>query len=421
LKIKEKTISKVFPSGKKMTYELKTKSGFKIKASANHPFRKVDSWYRLDQLSTGDFIATPRKLSLKSPKNNLSSDEIILLAHLLGDGCVLPHQPIHYTSADYENIKIVAKSVKKLFKIKPRIVHQKNWWHVYLPSPYHLTHRKHNPITNWYNELRIKPVRSFKKEIPQRIFSLDEKNIALFLKHLWATDGNLATKYLSGRKPSASIYYATTSPQIAEGVKHLLLRLGIRSKISNVKKADYRICYHIRIQGKDDQLKFLQLVKCYGERGKIIPKLIKYLKNIKTNPNVDIIPKEIWKKISVIKANYGLTWRDWAKEYGMAYCGSTLFKHGVSRRRMTRILNFMPAIELKNLAESDAFWDEIVSITPLKIEEVYDATVPGTHNFIANDIIVHNSLELGNIDICICSETDCANGGIVRVKSMNCS
>ena len=42
---------------------------------------------------------------------------------------------------------------------------------------------------------------------------------------------------------------------------------------------------------------------------------------------------------------------------------------------------------------SDIFWDKIVSIKKLDVEEVYDATVAGAHNFVANDIIVHNSLE----------------------------
>jgi len=41
----------------------------------------------------------------------------------------------------------------------------------------------------------------------------------------------------------------------------------------------------------------------------------------------------------------------------------------------------------------EIYWDKIQSITPLKAEEVYDATVEGAHNFIANDICVHNSLE----------------------------
>ncbi|MFZ0565705.1 MAG: replicative DNA helicase [Chlamydiales bacterium] len=38
-------------------------------------------------------------------------------------------------------------------------------------------------------------------------------------------------------------------------------------------------------------------------------------------------------------------------------------------------------------------WEKIVSITELGLEPVYDATVESVHNFVANDIIVHNSIE----------------------------
>lgn len=38
-------------------------------------------------------------------------------------------------------------------------------------------------------------------------------------------------------------------------------------------------------------------------------------------------------------------------------------------------------------------WDEITEITEQGIEDVYDATVFGVHNFAANGIIVHNSIE----------------------------
>ena len=44
-------------------------------------------------------------------------------------------------------------------------------------------------------------------------------------------------------------------------------------------------------------------------------------------------------------------------------------------------------------ATNDVFWDEIASIETLGEQPVYDATVLGTHNFIANGISVHNSLE----------------------------
>jgi len=36
-------------------------------------------------------------------------------------------------------------------------------------------------------------------------------------------------------------------------------------------------------------------------------------------------------------------------------------------------------------------WDVVASIEPAGEEEVFDITVPGPHNFLANGIVVHNS------------------------------
>jgi replicative DNA helicase len=45
------------------------------------------------------------------------------------------------------------------------------------------------------------------------------------------------------------------------------------------------------------------------------------------------------------------------------------------------------------IASSDVFWDTISSIESIGFQEVYDATVLETHNFIANGINLHNSIE----------------------------
>ncbi|MEM0992487.1 MAG: DnaB-like helicase C-terminal domain-containing protein, partial [Bacteroidota bacterium] len=50
-------------------------------------------------------------------------------------------------------------------------------------------------------------------------------------------------------------------------------------------------------------------------------------------------------------------------------------------------------IAIKNMIDSNILWDEIISITPIGEEQVYDATVPSVSNFLANDIVVHNSIE----------------------------
>ena len=46
---------------------------------------------------------------------------------------------------------------------------------------------------------------------------------------------------------------------------------------------------------------------------------------------------------------------------------------------------------IKDSAISDLFWDEIISITPIGEEEVFDLTVPGTASWLADGIVSHNS------------------------------
>jgi len=49
--------------------------------------------------------------------------------------------------------------------------------------------------------------------------------------------------------------------------------------------------------------------------------------------------------------------------------------------------------EVENEAAARVDWDEIVSIEPDGDDDVYDLTVEGLHSFVAEDIVVHNSIE----------------------------
>ena len=85
--------------------------------------------------------------------------------------------------------------------------------------------------------------------------------------------------------------------------------------------------------------------------------------------------------------------RELARRLGMSYCGSALYKSGISRSRMRRLADALDDEYLASLAESDVLWDRVVSITPCGEDEVFDATVEMTHNFLANGIVAHNSIE----------------------------
>ncbi len=387
--------SKVFSSGTKQVFEMTLRSGRTIKASGNHKFLTMAGWQELENLTDGERLATPRFLTADAPICKLSTDELVLLAHLLGDGCVLPRQPIHYTSADPKNLEAVENAAQRLFGITPRRVQQKNWWHTYLPSPYHLTHGKYHPITNWYRELGISPVRSYEKRIPQAVFASDSKSIQLFLHHLWATDGNISWKNIRGRMSSGAIYYGSTSEELARGVQHLLLRLGIWSTLRIIPdKRGHRSSYQVHVESASVQHKFLQLVGSYGVRGEIAKELSEFLAEIAPRPTTDTIPKEVWDLFVDTEAqNADMSRRDLTDNLEIRYAGGRMFTRGVARTQLAKVATALGSQTLTHLAESDVYWDEIISIIPIGIEEVYDATVPGTHNLVANDIILHNSIE----------------------------
>ena len=387
-------MTKVFRSGIKETFELRLRSGRTIKASANHPFRTPTGWSRLDALKTGDRLAIPQSMATTPTQEPLTADELLLHAHLLGDGCVLPKQPYHYTSADPVNLNIVENAAKNLFGVTARRVQQKNWWHSYLPSPYRLTHGRTHPITQWYQKLNIERVRAPQKQISPLVFQCSPDAIALFLRHLWATDGNISWKKLAGRKPAAAIYYASTSAVLAGQVQHLLTRLGIQSVIKTVPQGTHRPCYNVTINGKDQQMSFLEIVGCVGERAAIIRQLSAALEQITANPNTGTLPASLWQSmINTERVKQNMSWRDVAGALGTAYNGSALFKASISPARLDRVATALASPVLRQLAQAKVVWDEIAAITPLGRAETFDATVPGTHNFVANDIIVHNSIE----------------------------
>jgi replicative DNA helicase len=53
----------------------------------------------------------------------------------------------------------------------------------------------------------------------------------------------------------------------------------------------------------------------------------------------------------------------------------------------------VPLMDTEILATSDVYWDLVVNIEPDEVVDVFDLTVEDHHNFVANNMIVHNSIE----------------------------
>jgi replicative DNA helicase len=65
--------------------------------------------------------------------------------------------------------------------------------------------------------------------------------------------------------------------------------------------------------------------------------------------------------------------------------------HSPSRTLISAYAEILNDKELSLASQSDLFWDRVVSISADTEEEVFDLTVPGPENWLADGIVSHNS------------------------------
>ncbi|MGY1988944.1 replicative DNA helicase [Mycolicibacterium fortuitum] len=384
-------MTNVFYSGHKEVFKVRLASGREVEATANHPFHTLDGWVPLGELTVGARVAAPRSVPEPVHTERMDESEIVMLAHMIGDGSCVKRQPIRYASIDEENLTAVTTAAAHFGITAVRDDYPAaRVTTLRMPAPYRLTHGKRNPIAAWLDKLGLFGKRSYEKFVPKPVFALPNDQVALFLRHLWATDGSVRwdAKVNQGR-----IYYATTSRQLADDVMQLLLRVGVAARIKRAKKAGYRDCWHVLIYGAENQRRFLADVGVHGGRSVPARDVLSHLTAISCNTNIDTVPKEVWQQVKSALSRDGMTHRQFAAAMGTQFCGSTMWKHSPSRERLGKAANLLNDETLRDLATNDVFWDEIVEITSVGEQDVYDGTVSGTHNFVANLVSLHNSLE----------------------------
>ncbi|MGH2704322.1 MAG: replicative DNA helicase [Actinomycetota bacterium] len=387
LKIVRGTMTHVFCSGIKRVFRMKLRSGREIKASANHPFLTFDGWRPLDELSTGERLAIPRSIPEHLNAVEWPDDLVVLLAHLIGDGCFVERQPLHYTNNNRANLEAVRQAAKA-FGVCAREVRQEGWFHLYLPAASRVARGTRNPIVQWLDDLELYGKRSYEKFVPQEVFSLSNRQIALFLRHLWATDGHASLqRSSSGRAPT--VFYATTSKRLADDVAHLLLRLGVVARIRSNRKRGYRVAYQVFVGQSAHLRRFVELVGGFGPRAPGVEAIRARIEVSTPKAHHDTVPPAAWERVRALTNAGGLSLSQVERGAGAAIKTET----SVSRELLERFANYFSEGDLFRLAQSDVFWDEVIDIESLGDEPVFDATVPSTHNFIADGIIVENSIE----------------------------
>lgn len=389
LKLVPRTLTHAFPSGTKPVFEVTLASGRRVKATGNHPFLTYDGWMPLAELEVGSRVGVVRHVPPPLMMTPRDPNEIVLLGHLIGDGSFVKRQPIRYASVDEHNLLTVAWAARQLFGIEAirddypaaRVTSLR------LPAPYHLTHGKRNPIAEWLDGMGLFGLRSYEKFVPDWVFALPKEQVALFLRSLWATDGCV---HLGKKQRKGTVYYATSSRRLADDVARLLLRFNVFSRISTVQKAGYREGYQVHVSGAESQLRFLDDVGVSGGREDQAIALAEFLRTVRSRPGADTVPVEVWDDVRTALVDRQDAEREMTS---IGAATQAVMARPASRQRLFNVAAILGDNDLALMATNDVFWDTIKSIEPVGEAPVYDATVLGVHNFIADGIALHNSIE----------------------------
>jgi len=89
----------------------------------------------------------------------------------------------------------------------------------------------------------------------------------------------------------------------------------------------------------------------------------------------------------------GVTTRAMAAMRGTSYGGGSHFAFAPSRETLADYARLLDSESLRAHVDADVFWDRVVAVDPPgeELEEVFDLTVPGPANWLADGIVSHNS------------------------------
>ncbi|MCR6649184.1 MAG: replicative DNA helicase [Cellulomonas sp.] len=199
--------------------------------------------------------------------------------------------------------------------------------------------------------------------LPASLFHLPKPQIALFLRTLLTQNGAVTLDGGTGL-----VTLRATGRRVLDGVSRLLLRFGISTRIR--RSTDGMV---LELVEKDDLRRLLQEVGIEGRHAVAADELLSRVRERDIDASTE--PVRMWDEVRTV------------------LMAAAARSQAVGRAPLAQVVDVLDRADLQVDAVNDLLWDEVVAIEPMGDQQVFDATVAGTHNFIANGIAVHNSIE----------------------------
>jgi len=326
-----------------------------------------------------------------------------LLGYLLAEGCSLVQaQRVEFSNSDSSVNKEVHDALLTIFELDVATLEENRCVRTMINS------RTFLRLVDRLFGFEIGADSRHKRVPPQVFLASDEVRWA-FLSGLFEGDAHFCVKRAyKGNGTQAYIEYSTASGDLAQQVTGLLLRLGIFATVrtrekwaTNSRTRTKRKYFSVMVYGAHQLRVMGAYLRFLGGKQKQLD-LLRVL-DADVNPNHDVIPgltplvREAARLAGVnVKRNRGrcprlaayVEGRCEVTRPGLHQVVALMEQTGASPRLARPLLD-----RLTTLTGSDLYWDEVIEVTevPAADEWVYDLSIDTTHNFVAENVIVHNS------------------------------
>lgn len=417
-------------NGIKEVFRVTTRLGRQVTATLNHPLLTSNGWREVGELQVGNEIAVPREIDAFGVDRRPDA-EVALLGYLIGDGTVTAGTP-RFANTNLRLIEDVRNWANQMglqlsgqggtyrLSTKNRVSQgdiarsigmSEESVCLGLQGDARLTTTtkervpeaaqalgfagRVNALSILLVQAGLRDCDAGRKFVPDLVFRLPKEQLALFLNRLYATDGSVWVS-------SAGYYrveYSAVSERLASDVQHLLIRFGIVAK-KRLRLISYngsrRPAWEVAIEDPRGVEIFAADIGIFGKEESLANVVAMARRRRFRRVHSELLPMAAGEEVLSIKGP-----KAWA-EISEATGRPRNHNWHVRRRRLSRSLlgelgHALDSERLLALASSDIVWDRVVSIEPVGMRRTYDLCVPDYENFVADDVIVHNSALTLNI------------------------
>ncbi len=379
-----------FPSGSKPCVDVRLKDGSSLKLSTDHPVLTARGWIHAADLLATDYAAVAIEMPEPPYPTQATDDEVKFVAYMLSDGGCSQNQ-LTFTNQDQTIIADFTDAAGGCgFALVERVSLSNAREFNVIKGRNRLNNRGAELRERWGLHGLAK-----NKRAHADVWGLPRRQVALFLNRFWACDGHVTVQGLE---------ITLASEKLIDDLHFLMTRLGIRSrkafKVASYTKDGERRefdAWRLSINGAD-ALKFLDEVGDVLGKETACQELRARLESTARNPNVDLVPIGPAEFLEICDELFGPAKNGFASNQGKPRTEARKFLHVTQGQHISRakFLAFCAKNSYRgkyaHLATTDVAWEPVVSVTPIGVREVYDLNVPGTHNFVANGVVIHNTL-----------------------------